>query len=208
MAEKEKKEETGKNPKASNIVGAVNADGNPTGGKEEAKPEEEQKEERKDGAQQAGVIGGPKKEEPKKEAPKEEAKEEESEELSPELEELAKKYDKLISEIEKLSVVELAELVQVLEKKFGVSAAAPVAAAGAGEGDAEVKDSFSIMLQAPGDLKINVIKIVREITGLGLKESKELVDSAPKIIKEGVKKEEANEFKKQLEEAGATAELQ
>lgn len=129
-------------------------------------------------------------------------------ELSPELEELAKKYDKLISEIEKLSVVELAELVQVLEKKFGVSAVAPAAAAGAGEKDAEEKDSFSIMLQAPGDLKINVIKIVREITGLGLKESKELVDSAPKVIKEGVKKEEANEFKAKLEEAGATVELQ
>ena len=147
----------------------------------------------------------------KKEAPKEEAKDEtdtQEVELSPEFEELAKKYDKLISEIEKLSVVELAELVQVLEKKFGVSAAAPVAAADAGEENAEEKDSFSIMLQAPGDLKINVIKIVREITGLGLKESKELVDSVPKVIKEGVKKEEANEFKAKLEEAGATVELQ
>lgn len=139
--------------------------------------------------------------------PAEEPKEEEVE-LSPEMEELAKKYEKLISEIEKLSVVELAELVQVLEKKFGVSAAAPMAAAGAGGGEVEEKDSFNIMLKASGDQKINVIKAVREITGLGLKESKDIVEGAPQMIKEGVKKEEANEFKKKLEEAGATVELQ
>ena len=128
-------------------------------------------------------------------------------ELSPEIAELTKKYDKLISEIEKLSVVELAELVQVLEKKFGVSAVAPAVAAGAGA-EVEEKDSFNIMLKTSGEQKINVIKVVREITGLGLKESKDIVEAAPKIIKEGVKTAEANEFKKKLEEAGATAELQ
>jgi len=128
-------------------------------------------------------------------------------ELSPEMEELAKKYESLISEIEKLSVVELAELVQVLEKKFGVSAAAPVAAAGGG-GEVEEKDSFNIMLKASGDQKINVIKAIREITGLGLKESKDMADGAPQMLKEGVKTEEANEFKQKLEEAGATVELQ
>jgi large subunit ribosomal protein L7/L12 len=132
---------------------------------------------------------------------------EESVELTPELKELAKKYEKLIGEIEKLSVVELAELVKVLEKKFGVSAAAPVAAA-AGGGEAEEKDSYNIMLNASGEQKINVIKVVREITGLGLKESKDIVEGAPKLVKEGVKKEEAEEFKKKLEEAGATVELQ
>jgi len=142
----------------------------------------------------------------KEESPKAEAKEEKAE-LSPEMEELAKKYDKLISEIEKLKVVELAELVQVLEKKFGVSAAAPVAAAGAG-GEVEEKDSFNVLLKTSGEQKINVIKAVREITGLGLKESKDIVEGAPKVIKEGVKKPEAEEFKKKLEEAGATVELQ
>ena len=161
------------------------------------------------------------KEDKKEESPKEEKKEDKAdessssddsdkaseEELSPEMEELAEKYKKLISEIEKLSVVELAELVKVLEKKFGVSSVAPVAATSAG-GEEEEKDSFNLLLKAPGDLKINVIKVVREITGLGLKESKELVDGAPKVIKEGLKKEEANELKKKLEETGATVELE
>ena len=189
MAEEDKKEET-----------QSEAD--------EPQAQEEETKEEKSSTEEVKEEEPKKEEEKKEEVPKEETKEEEAEELSPEMEELAKKYDKLISEIEKLSVVELAELVQVLEKKFGVSAAAPVVAAGAGEEDAQEKDSFSIMLQAPGDLKINVIKIVREITGLGLKESKELVDGAPKVIKEEVKKEEANEFKQKLEEAGATVELQ
>ncbi|KKU11270.1 MAG: 50S ribosomal protein L7/L12 [Parcubacteria group bacterium GW2011_GWB1_45_7] len=128
-------------------------------------------------------------------------------ELSPEMEVLTKKFEKLISEIEKLSVMELAELVQVLEKKFGVSAAAPVAGA-AGGAEVEEKDSFNVMLKASGEQKINVIKAVREITGLGLKESKDIVEGAPKVVKEGVKKAEAEEFKKKLEEAGATVELQ
>ena len=180
MAEEEKKEETkGEETEAS---------------EEKAEEKEEAKEE-------------PKEEPKKEEAPKEEKKEEEKEvELSPELEELAKKYDKLITGIEKLSVVELAELVKVLEKKFGVSAVAPVAAAGGTA--AEEKDSFNVVLKSSGEQKINVIKAVREITGLGLKESKDMVEGAPQVVKEGVKKEEAEEAKAKLEEAGATVELQ
>lgn len=134
--------------------------------------------------------------------------EESREELSEELEELAKKYDKLILGIEKLSIVELSELVKVLEKKFGVSAAAPATVAVEGGGGTEEKDSYDIELKASGDKKINVIKAVREITGLGLRESKDMVESAPKVIKEGVKKDEAEGFKKLLEDAGATVELQ
>lgn len=117
-----------------------------------------------------------------------------------------KKYEKVITEIEKLSVVELAELVHVLEKRFGVSAMAPAAASAGGE--VEEKDSFNIVLKTSGEQKINVIKVVREITGLGLKESKDIVEGAPKVVKEGVKKAEAEDFKKKLEEAGATVELQ
>lgn len=114
------------------------------------------------------------------------------------------KYQDLIEKIEKLSVVELAELVHVLEERFGISAAAPVAA-GSGAGAAvEAKDSFNIVLKAAGDRKIEVIKVVREITGLGLKEAKDLVDAAPKTIKEGVKPAEADEMKAKLEAAGAT----
>ena len=116
------------------------------------------------------------------------------------------KYENLISEIEKLSVIELAELVKVLEERFGVSAAVPVAAGVAGGG--EEKTEFNVVLKTSGDQKINVIKAVREITGLGLKESKNMVESAPQVVKEGVKKEEAEAMKKKLEEAGATVELQ
>lgn len=119
--------------------------------------------------------------------------------------EAGEKYKDVIERVEKLSVVELAELVKVLEQKFGVSAAAPAAAGGA---VAEEKDSYNVILKAAGDQKINAIKAVREITGLGLKEAKDIVESAPKAVKEGVKKEEAEEIKKKLEEAGATAELQ
>ena len=156
-------------------------------------------------AEERGKENG--KEKAKEETSSNEAAAKEKAELTPEMKELAKKYEKLISEIEKLKVVELAELVQVLEKKFGVSATAPVAAAGAGA-EVEEKDSFNIMLTASGEQKINVIKAVREITGLGLKESKDIVEGAPKVVKEGVKKAEAEEFKKKLEEAGATVELQ
>ncbi|OPL12090.1 MAG: 50S ribosomal protein L7/L12 [Firmicutes bacterium ML8_F2] len=113
-----------------------------------------------------------------------------------------------------MTVLELAELVKVLEDKFGVSpmtiAAAPaagsVAADGSGEA-AEEKSAFDVELKSGGDQKISVIKAVKEITGQGLKEAKDLVDGAPKIIKQGVKKEEAEEMKKKLEEAGATVEL-
>ena len=117
-------------------------------------------------------------------------------------------HDDLISKIESLSVVELAELVHKMEEKFGISAAAPVAAgAGAAAAPAEEKDSFTVVLKAAGEGKLNVIKVVREVTSLGLKEAKDLVDGAPKPVKENVKKEEAEEIKKKLEEAGATVEL-
>jgi large subunit ribosomal protein L7/L12 len=121
--------------------------------------------------------------------------------------------EKLVDELSNLTVMEAAELSKLLEDKWGVSAAAPVAVAaapGAGGGDAaaaEEKDEFDVILAAAGEKKINVIKEVRTITGLGLKEAKELVESAPKPVKEGAKKDEAEELKKKLEEAGATVEL-
>jgi len=121
--------------------------------------------------------------------------------------------EKIAEELSSLTVLEAAELSKILEEKWGVSAAAPVAVAGAapaagGEAAAvEEKDDFDIILAAAGDKKINVIKEVRTITGLGLKEAKDLVEGAPKPLKEGVKKEEAEEIKKKLEEAGATVEL-
>jgi large subunit ribosomal protein L7/L12 len=119
------------------------------------------------------------------------------------------KFEDIISKIEALSVAELAELIKALEEKFGVSAAAMAVAGAAGAGaEVEEKDSWNIMLKAAGEQKINVIKVVREITGLGLKEAKDLVDGAPKVVKEGLKKEEAEEVKKKLDEAGATVELQ
>ncbi|MBI2062971.1 MAG: 50S ribosomal protein L7/L12 [Candidatus Yanofskybacteria bacterium] len=117
-----------------------------------------------------------------------------------------------IKDIESMSVVELNELVKSLEEKFGVSAAAMAApAAGAaaeeGVGAAEEKDSFSVILKDGGQQKIQVIKVVREVTGKGLKEAKDLVDGVPQTVKEGAKKEEAEELKKKLEDAGATVEL-
>jgi large subunit ribosomal protein L7/L12 len=120
--------------------------------------------------------------------------------------------EKLADELSNLTVIEAAELSKMLEEKWGVSAAAPVAvAAAAGGGDAapvaEEKDSFDVVLAAAGEKKINVIKEVRAITGLGLKEAKALVEAAPKAVKEGVAKDEAEKLKKQLEEAGATVEL-
>lgn len=123
---------------------------------------------------------------------------------------MTKNLEEIIEKIETLSVVELAELVHKLEEKFGISAAAPIAVGGgavAGE-PAEEKTSFNVFLKSVGESKLNVIKIVREITALGLKEAKDLVDTAPKVVKEGLKKEEAEEIKKKLEEAGATVELQ
>ncbi|MBW6511690.1 MAG: 50S ribosomal protein L7/L12 [Desulfuromonadaceae bacterium] len=119
--------------------------------------------------------------------------------------------EQVIAFIENMSVLELAGLVKELEEKFGVSAAAPVAVVAApaagGEAAAEEKDEFDVVLTAAGDKKINVIKVVRTVTGLGLKEAKDLVDGAPQTVKEGVSKDEAAELKKQLEEAGASVEL-
>ena len=115
-----------------------------------------------------------------------------------------------IEAIKELSVLELNELVKACEEEFGVSAAAGevVAAAGAGEAAAaEEKDSFDVELTSAGDSKVKVIKVVREVTGLGLKEAKDLVDSAPKVIKEGISKAEAEELKKKLEEQGASVTL-
>ncbi|MDX8411353.1 MAG: 50S ribosomal protein L7/L12 [Mariprofundaceae bacterium] len=119
--------------------------------------------------------------------------------------------DDLMTAIEGMSVLELSELVSALEDKFGVSAAAPVAAAapaaGGGEAAAEEKTDFDVMLTSFGEKKIQVIKAVREITGLGLKEAKELVESAPAAVKEGAPKEEAETIKAKLEEQGASVEL-
>lgn len=123
------------------------------------------------------------------------------------------KFKKLVEEIEKMSVLDLAELVKILEEKFGVSAAAPammvgapMAGAGAAEA-AEEKDSFDVEISDAGSNKIAVIKVVRELTQMGLKDAKDLVDGAPKTLKEAVKKEEAEEMKKKLEEAGAKVTL-
>ena len=124
-------------------------------------------------------------------------------------------HEELIKAIEEMSVLELSELVKALEEKFGVSASAapvammamPGAAAGAAVAAGEEKTEFDVLYKGPGANKIAVIKVVREITGLGLKEAKELVDNPPKPIKEGVSKEEAEELKKKLAEAGADVEL-
>jgi large subunit ribosomal protein L7/L12 len=121
--------------------------------------------------------------------------------------------DKLVDELSKLTVLEAAELAKRLEEEWGVSAAAPVAVAAAGGAAADAgapaaeKDEFDVVLASAGDKKINVIKEVRAITGLGLKEAKDLVEGAPKPVKEGVGKDEAEEIKKKLEEAGAGVEL-
>jgi len=119
------------------------------------------------------------------------------------------KFQDLVSKIEKMSVLDLAELVKILEEKFGVSAAAPamMMAAAPAAAEAEVKDSFDVELTDGGATKIAVIKVVRTITELGLKEAKDLVDGAPKIVREGLKKEEAETIKKALEEAGAKVTL-
>ncbi len=121
--------------------------------------------------------------------------------------EVPAKFQSLVESIEKLSVIELSELVKILEEKFGVSAAAPAAAAAGPAAVAEEKTSFNVELSEIGGNKIGVIKVVREVTGLGLKEAKDLVEAAPKMVKEGVPKAEADEMKKKLEEAGAKATL-
>jgi large subunit ribosomal protein L7/L12 len=122
---------------------------------------------------------------------------------------------RLVDDLSALTVLEAAELAKMLEEKWGVSAAAPIAVAAAGGGGgaaaaepaAEAKTEFDVILTAFGDKKVNVIKEVRAITSLGLKEAKDLVEAAPKPVKEGVNKEEADKIKKQLEEAGATVEI-
>jgi large subunit ribosomal protein L7/L12 len=122
--------------------------------------------------------------------------------------EVPEKFKKLVEEIESMKVLELHELVKVLEGRFGVSAQAVAAPApGAGAGDAEAQDSFTVELTEGGAQKIAVIKVVKEVLGLGLKEAKDMVDGAPKVVKEGLKKEEAEELKKKLEEAGAKVTL-
>ena len=120
------------------------------------------------------------------------------------------KIEKLLEEIDSLTVVELADLVKAIEEKYGVSAvaaAAPAAGAVAGGEAAEEKSSFDVVLTEAGDQKIKVIKVVRDATGLGLKEAKDLVDGAPKTVKEGVAKDEAEELKAKFVEVGATVEL-
>jgi large subunit ribosomal protein L7/L12 len=120
------------------------------------------------------------------------------------------KYKDLLDKIGEMKVVELAEFVKAMEEKFGISAAMPVMAAGvaAAGGEAEEKTAWKVVLKDGGSQKIQVIKVLREVTGLGLKEAKDMVDAAPKTVKEGLKKDEAEDLKKKLEAAGATAELQ
>ena len=145
----------------------------------------------------------------KKESKKESKKEAKKEEVK-----IPSKFKDLVGEIEKMSVLELSELVKILEERFGVSAQAmaiPFAGAQSEDADksvAEEKTFFNVVLKDIGANKIQVIKAVKEITGLGLKESKDLVDGAPKTVKEGVKKEEAGEMKKKMEAAGATVILE
>ncbi len=124
------------------------------------------------------------------------------------------KIDELITTLSDLTILEASDLVKKLEEKWGVSASAPVVVAGGGSGGdaepaaAEEKTDFDVILTGPGEKKIQVIKVVRELTGLGLKEAKGLVDGAPKAVKEGASKEEAEEIKNKLEEAGGSVELQ
>jgi len=126
---------------------------------------------------------------------------------------MATKFDKIIEEVEKLTALELSELVKALEEKFGVSATAPMmmmpaAANGAGEAaDKEEKTAFDVVLTKAGEQKIAVIKVIREVTEKGLQEAKQLVDTAPQVIKSGINKAEAEELKKKLETAGATVEI-
>lgn len=126
--------------------------------------------------------------------------------------EIPAKFQSIVSEIEKMSVLDLSELVKVLEENFGVSAAAPAMmmaapAAAAGASAAEEQSTFTVELTSAGESKINAIKAVREVTGLGLKEAKDIVDAAPKAVKEGASKAEAEDMKAKLEAAGATVTL-
>ena len=140
-------------------------------------------------------------------APATEEKKEEKQDVA-----VPAKFTKLVEEIEKMSVLDLSELVSILEDKFGVSAAMPMMAAGApaaggDAGAAEEKSEFDVELAGAGENKIAVIKVVKEITGLGLKDAKDKVDGAPVVLKEAVKKEEAEEMKKKIEDAGGSVNL-
>ena len=115
--------------------------------------------------------------------------------------------DAIIASLKEASISDLNDLVKAIEEEFDVSAAAPVAVAGAAGGDADAKDSFTVELTEPGSAKVKVIKAVKDITGLGLKDAKDLVDGAPSAIKEDVKEDEANDIKETLEAAGATVTL-
>ncbi|XKH49665.1 50S ribosomal protein L7/L12 [Chryseomicrobium palamuruense] len=117
------------------------------------------------------------------------------------------KNEQILEAIKEMTVLELNDLVKAIEEEFGVTAAAPVAAAAGGAAAAEEQTEFDVILASAGDQKIKVIKVVREITGLGLKEAKEVVDNAPKALKEGVSKEDAEAIKAQLEEVGANVEV-
>ena len=146
--------------------------------------------------------------------PKEDEAEEKQEESASDIDEsveVPEEFKKLVDQVEKMSVLELHELVKVLEKRFGVSASAvAVAAGGAGGGDGDgggEQDSFAVELAEAGGSKIQVIKVVKEVLGLGLKEAKDMVDGAPTVLKEDVKKEEAEELKAKLEEAGGKVNL-
>lgn len=178
--------------------------------KDEHKDESAQSDEKKSDApqQEEKIASKDKKAEEKTANASDDAKKmnDENEEI-----EVPEKFKSFVEQIEQMSVLDLSELVKILEKKFGVSAAAPVAIAatpGAAQGDeAEEKTSFTVELASIGDNKIGVIKAVREITQKGLKDAKDIVDSAPSVIAEDVKKEEAEEMKKKIEEAGGQANL-
>ena len=119
--------------------------------------------------------------------------------------------EQFLEEVEKMTVMEIAELVKAMEEKWGISAAmaaGPAAGGGGAAAEAGEKTAWNVLLKAVGDQKINVIKAVKEVTGLGLKEAKDVVDGAPKVVKEGLKKEDAEDLKKKLESVGATVELQ
>jgi len=121
---------------------------------------------------------------------------------------MADKFSDIIEKVEKLSVLELSELVKAMEEKFGVSAAMPVvSSAGGADAEVEEKSTFTVELKTTGEQKIQVIKVLREAIGLGLKEAKDLTDAAPKVVKEGLAKKDAEELKAKLEGAGATVEL-
>lgn len=175
---------------------------------EETKEKDTQEQEQEAPAEASADEAGTPKEEKK-----EEAEETKTEDVSTEAEgeevEVPEKFKALIEQIEQMPVLELNELVKVLEKKFGVSAVAVAApaAGGAAEGGAEEQDSFTVELTEAGGQKIAVIKAVKEILGLGLKEAKDMVEGAPVAIKEGANKEESEEMKGKLEEAGATVTL-